>query len=112
VGVLDIVCATVLLWLGSRIDYIIAAIFVAMALVYRFEVQLGRVALYDVVNVMACVQFVVMGSGGFGELFRNLRSSIRNMRSPYFSNSVGSRDDASGSPHGDMAGDQERGISE
>lgn len=80
VGVTDIVSATVLLWLGSKRDYIVASLFIVMVVLYPFAEQLGRVVLYDIVNLLAIVQCIVMGRGGFSGLLRCILSFVRDLR--------------------------------
>ena len=110
VGVLDIVCASMLVGFGGRRDHIVASLFILMILLYQFEVQLGRVMLYTVVDVMAYAQIIVMGGGGFGELLRNARFTVRDLRRPASGHSMGQGRDAGGNPQRDLDGDQKSGI--
>ena len=112
VGVLDIACAATLVSFGSRRDYVVASLFVLMTLIYPFELQLGRAMLYTVIDIMACAQIVVMGGGGFGDLLRNVRFSIRDMCRPDPSYPMGQELDAGGNPARDLDGDKKRGVSE
>ena len=112
VGVLDISCVAVLLRFGSRRDYIVVCLFVAMICSYRFEEQLGRVALYDIVNVLACLQCIVIGGGGFGELFRNVRFTVFGVHSVDRGDIVVPRSDNSGNIAINLDRDKKRVVSE
>lgn len=112
VGIWDIACASVLVWFGSKRERVVAALFVAMVVLYKFDEQLGRATLYAIVDFIAYAQIAVIGGGGFGELLRNVRSSLRNMHRPNPGHFVGSGPDAARSHQRDMGGDKKRGVSE
>ena len=112
VGVLDMACASILVGFGDRREYVVASLFVLMTILYQFEVQLGRAMLYTIIDVMAYAQIVVIGGGGFGELLRNFRSSLRDVRHSNPGYSVGAGRDADGNHQGNMGGDKKRGVSE
>lgn len=112
VGIWDIACASTLVWFGSKRERVVAALFVTMVVLYKFDEQLGRATLYAIVDLIAYAQVVVIGGGGFGELLRNIRSSLRDMRGSNPSHTVGAGPDPARSHQRDMGGDQKRGVSE
>ncbi len=111
VGVLDIACAVVLTVWGERRGRIIAAIYVPMALLYRFEEQLGHATLYGIVDALAYAQMSVMGAGGFGSFARSLGNSLFGMHRPDSGVPVGGRRDDSGGTARSLEGVKERGVS-
>ena len=112
VGIWDIACASILVWFGSKRERVVAALFVAMVVLYKFDEQLGRATLYAIVDLIAYAQIVVIGGGGFGELLHNIRSSLRGVRHPNPGYTVGPGPDAPRSHQGNMVSDKERGVSE
>ncbi len=111
VGVVDMMSAAILLKFGSKREYYVVAIFAAMIVIYRFEQQLGRVLLFDIVNLMACAQFTIMGGGGFGQLYRNIQSLIRDLRRTDSCDPVGARRDGGAGDQGNLDVNKKCGVS-
>jgi len=110
VGVVDIASVAALLWSQVRRNYVIAAIFLVMIVLYRFEQQLGRIGLYDIVNLLACIQYVVLGSGGFGKLYGSIQFFIRRMCGFDTRHSMGGGRYHTGSGSNDMGSNKKRGV--
>lgn len=110
VGVVDIVSVAALIWSRVRRNYVVASIFLVMIVLYRFEQQLGRGALYDIVNLLACIQYVVMGGGGFGKLYGNIQFLVRRLCGFDPSYPVGRRSDRSGGDRGNLGSNKKRGV--
>jgi len=109
IGVLDMACATLLLALGSRREYIVSGLFVAMTVLYRFEADLGRSALYAIVDVLAYTQVFIMGSGGLGGFVRSSKLLLFSLRDSANGVSVAGGDNATSHLGGDLESHQERG---
>lgn len=110
VGVVDIVSIAALLWSRVRRNYVIAAIFLVMVVLYRFEEQLGRGVLYDIVNLLACLQYVVLGSGGFGKLYGNIQFFVRRMCGFDTRHSMGGGRHHTGSVPDNLGSNKKRGV--
>ncbi len=111
VGVVDIASAAILLWSRDRRNYIIAGVFAAMIATYRFEAQLGIVATYDIVNLLAVCQYLVMGGGCFGRLYGSIQLSLRHLFGVDSRNSHSRRGDFYRSGQDPVAGNKEHGVS-
>jgi len=111
IGVLDMACATLLLALGSRREYIVSGLFVVMTVLYRFEADLGRSALYAIVDVLAYTQVFIMGSGGLGGFIRSAKLLLFSLRHPSSGVSKHGGDYPKSDLGRDMAGHKKRGAS-
>lgn len=80
VAVADIACAIAILSiLRTKAAWTIAAIFGVMALIYPTSIIIGAAATYTIVDVLAYVQILAMGSTGFGNGIRFLRDRYRSV---------------------------------
>lgn len=112
VGVLDMACATMLVALGSKREYVVAGLFTAMIGLYYFAETLGNYTTYTIVDILAYAQVFVMGSGGFGELFRGCKRSLLALFTPAGGSVVGFGHNTNLRSQDDLDGDKKRGDQE
>ncbi len=92
VGIGDLITATLLVRFGDARASVVAALFVPMLVLYRFDEQLGHPLMYSLVDGFAYTQLVVIGGGGFGQLRRNIKFFIRDLFGVAGSATTGGRD--------------------
>lgn len=112
VGIIDFVCVAALLSLGGKREYIVAGLFAFMIAIYAAAETIGNATTYGIVDVVAFAQIFVMGSGGFGRLFRGGARSILDLFAAPIDGTVGLRNNTDVHSQGDMVRDKKRGDQE
>lgn len=112
VGILDLGCASMLLKFGNKREYVVAGLFAAMIGLYYFAETLGNYTTYTIVDGLAYAQIFVMGSGGFGELYRSVKRSLLALLTPSDGSVVGFGHNTDLRSQDDLDGDKKRGNAE